>query len=228
MPTKWMESGRGLHLCTLSQKEIEGWALKALRPEVDKATKTEADFIVEEENFLDFMFKRSSLKSAILDGAENAFGTLIPHPHRASIVSIRNVVDWLVQRVEVARPVPSYSIPTDVNLYLEMLNQVRSSKRLKGQELQADFKAQAQDAWRDAFDWDFQKPPSEESWLTEYVRAEADRILVEREQGAALRLAEERKAQAREAAMKTLAERKAKALAMKALLQEKMQPKPPP
>jgi hypothetical protein len=222
MPDSWMKSGIGFHLCSLSEKELEGWALRKLRPAVDAATKADGDYTVADENLINFMFKRSTLKKKIMQGAEKAFDILIPKPHQALIFSVRNLVEWLVQRVEIARPKPSYQLPQEVDIYLEMWNRKRIEKELAAAATMEEHKQKTSDPFRDNLDWKLPKQsPDSSGWLNEYVKKQVDRMLVAQARKEELKLEEAKKKAARDATAQMLAERKAKAAAMRAVLQKK-------
>ena len=157
MPRKWKEDGFGLYLCSLSPNKLEDWAIKRLRPEVDKATQQDGGFIMTEENFKKLMFKRSTLKKAILDGAEIAFGVPIPTHHRKIIMSVQNLLEWLAQRVEIARPVPTYDIPKEVDTFLEVFNNKMLQKaKDDGKQWQKIWQDQTYNMYTEKYKWDLQ------------------------------------------------------------------------
>lgn len=225
MPKKWLDSGLGWHLSNLTPAELEQWAVKALRPEVDKATLKLADFTMTDENFRKLQFKRRPFKREILNGAERAFGILIPTHHRLLMASVDNIIEWFVQRVELARPSPTYVIPKEVDEFLEVYNNTLHHKRAMASNLKKLHRSENYYPLLDDYNWDQFAKKDQLGWMDLYVKNKAATLLAEQQQAAKEAKEREEREAKKEASLKALADRKAKALAMKAAMEEKKREK---
>eukprot|EP01010_Urceolus_cornutus_P000633 NODE_1150_length_1078_cov_224.990282_g878_i0.p1 GENE.NODE_1150_length_1078_cov_224.990282_g878_i0~~NODE_1150_length_1078_cov_224.990282_g878_i0.p1 ORF type:complete len:287 (-),score=70.22 NODE_1150_length_1078_cov_224.990282_g878_i0:143-1003(-) len=119
-PKKWGRNGLGLYLCTLTPEQLEEWALKQLRPHIDRITEEDDGYLV--EDLKNFMFRKATLQEKIVKAAQVAFSVEIPPSHQTQMSQVTHLTDWLAQRVELARPVPTYDIPAEANQYLNAYN----------------------------------------------------------------------------------------------------------
>eukprot|EP00906_Rhabdomonas_costata_P029435 RCo041538 len=207
MPEAWMKSGLSFQLCSMTDLEIRRWALEAIRPEVDKITQAElVPFRV--EDLINFHFLRTSLHEKILDAAERIFQITILSADRKNITQMRQLIDWLIQRVQLAMPVPSYEIPQEIDLFLDTMLAIRVNKIKRRDRMEAVW----QNEMRRKKDCEERFPKaSADVWLTQYVKDSAKRVFHERAEQRRKESEEAEKAERRRQAEILLAERKAKA-----------------
>jgi len=219
MPIEWWQSGLGLYLCSLERDQLEEWALKALRPGVDRATQEHGNFVTRDENFKELMFQRTDLRQAILKEAEAAFGILIPNEHKRMINSIQNLVDWFLQRVEIARPMPTFAIPQAVDLFLETYSAERAKKTEQADKWKLEYKEQTYNPVLHGYDWSLEKDQEPHAWMRLYVKQQAAKMLEEERKRVQAEKEKVERERRKQESLKALAAKKAKAMAMKAAME---------